>query len=445
MQDVVAPPTSATRRVLQVIVLLAIGLPAVAFVGVMIGELVPDRWVAEELGKAALAGQLTEDNYQPGLVSSQVDGFTDCVAITIGLGDVPGRNPVTSAIASESLWDCPEAVPELRDWMAGEGALTRQFDYFRYWHGHVLILRPSIAAFGLPATRFLMTLALLGVTLGLGRSLARRYGVVVGLVALGPFVLTTDFVDLGRALPHATGVLAGLSTSWLAHEVVSRRVDPSRIIFVSAVSGAAVVYFDILTSAPGLWALCTFVVGAAASRVQTGIRLFGSVSLAAVAWIIGYGWTWATKWILSIFVFGYDRVRAVIDYTLNNRLSGDVSGLDFSLLRTLERNFDEWWRQPLTGWVVTAVGVLLAVEIVRRGRTWVERWPDRLLLAAIALIVPVWFELLRNHSQIHYWFTYRSLGLAFGVAAAALAMPLRPIDAPVADDPMRADRDMSAR
>ena len=156
--------------------------------------------------------------------------------------------------------------------------------------------------------------------------------------------------------------------------------------------------------------------------------------LAAAAWIIGYAWMWFTKWILPTFVFGYELVRDIIDFTLNNRLSGEFEDLDFSPLRTIDRNVDEWWRQPLTGWVVVGAVVLVVVEIARRGgpRPWLTRWPDRLVLVATALIVPVWFELLRNHSQVHFWFTYRSLGLAFGVLMAALAIPLRsPADAPV--------------
>ena len=44
----------------------------------------------------------------------------------------------------------------------------------------------------------------------------------------------------------------------------------------------------------------------------------------------------------------------------------------------------------------------------------------------------IWFEMLRNHSQIHVWFTYRSIPLALGIVAAALVIPLP--DASVRDD-----------
>ncbi|MEO1057829.1 MAG: hypothetical protein AAFY28_13025 [Actinomycetota bacterium] len=409
------------------VVLLALALPTAAFVLIMIGELVPDRLVAESLAEAALDGQLDAVNYEPGLLARQVDGFTDCIGLTVGLGDVAGRNPITSAIAAETLWQCELAVPQLEAWITGEGALERETDYFRYWHGYTAFLRPSIAFFGLPATRVLIMVALVGVTIGLGRSLARTHGTATAALLLTPFVLTSDFVDLPYALPHAFGVLGGLATAWLANAVVSRAVRPWPVIAVSAISGGAVVVLDLLTSAPGLWALCTFVVAAAAARTRTGSPLVGLTVLAAASWIASYAWTWAAKWLISIPVFGFERVRDTIDYTVNNRLSTTPEGFDLGFGNSWSRNLDEWTAQPLTTLVV--VGALIAVAAVwwhRRGAGGLEaRLVDRLIVGSAALIVPVWFELLRNHSQLHSWFTYRSLPLAFGIVMATAVLPLR--------------------
>ncbi|MEM9513451.1 MAG: hypothetical protein AAGA42_01230 [Actinomycetota bacterium] len=409
------------------IVLLALALPAAAFVLIMVGELVPDRLVAESLAEAALDGQLDAVNYEPGLLARQVDGFTDCIGLTLGLGDVAGRNPFTSAIAGETLWQCELAVPQLAAWITGEGALERETDYFRYWHGYTAFLRPSVAFLGLPATRLLVMVALAGAALGLGRSITRTHGLATAALLLVPFVLTSDFVDLPYALPHAFGVLGGLATAWLANAILSRAVRPWPVIAVSAISGGAVVVLDLLTTAPGLWALCTFVVAAAAARSRTGWPLVGLTVLGAASWIVGYAWTWVTKWLISIPVFGFERVRDIIDFTVNNRLSTTPEGFDLGFGNSWSRNLDEWTAQPLTTWVV--VGGLVAVGTVwwrRRGAVELQlRFADRLVVGSASLIVPVWFELLRNHSQLHSWFTYRSLPLAFGVVLATTVLPLR--------------------
>ena len=42
------------------------------------------------------------------------------------------------------------------------------------------------------------------------------------------------------------------------------------------------------------------------------------------------------------------------------------------------------------------------------------------IAATPALLPFVWFEIASNHSQIHYWFTYRSIPIALGVALLAV-------------------------
>ncbi|NIR40405.1 MAG: hypothetical protein GWN79_22595, partial [Actinobacteria bacterium] len=37
-----------------------------------------------------------------------------------------------------------------------------------------------------------------------------------------------------------------------------------------------------------------------------------------------------------------------------------------------------------------------------------------------ALVPFAWFEILSNHSQIHHWYTYRSLPIALGVLLLAV-------------------------
>ena len=47
------------------------------------------------------------------------------------------------------------------------------------------------------------------------------------------------------------------------------------------------------------------------------------------------------------------------------------------------------------------------------------------LLAAPALIVPLWYEVLSNHSQVHAFFTYRSVAAAVGIGVAACVVAAR--------------------
>ena len=439
-----APASVSRVRSIGGLVLLLVALPIVGFVLVVLADAIPDRPVARHLGTEILNERLTTEDYGTALTGHQIDRFTDCIGITIGLGSPPGTNTIESAISNPTLGKCSEAVPRLQSYLDGNG-LEQSYPYYRYWHGYSVVLRPLLAVVGLQGARVVMLVALAAGLLGLARSLARRHGRAVPVVLLAPFVLTTDFIELPGSLPHATGALAILGTSWLAHDVVARSPTWQRVAAVSIVSGATVVYADILTIPGGGWALCTAVIGMGGSLVLTRLALAMRIIVAVVAWILGYTWMWVSKWILASFVFGIDSVIDVIRFTTENRISGDNGSIEYGLFATIRVNLEVWLRQPLTGVVVAAL-LTTFVFVWRRRTRWcppVDRWVDRLIVASPALIPLVWFEVLKNHSQVHVWFTYRSVPIAVGIVAAASMIVLRPLaDAdPAADATTDAQRD----
>ena len=73
---------------------------------------------------------------------------------------------------------------------------------------------------------------------------------------------------------------------------------------------------------------------------------------------------------------------------------------------------DYWW----------TVALLVPLLIVIAPRPDFRRWA---LLALPALIPFVWFEVLRNHTQIHAWFAYRPVATSIGIVLAAWALAER--------------------
>ena len=436
--------------------MLLIGIPLVGLLLVVLADLVPDRLIVDQLVVALRNGGLPREDYGTGWTGHRVDQFTDCLGLTIGLGDLPGTNVLSSAIESPTLGKCTSAVPRLEGYQAGDG-LSRSYEYYRYWHGYAVPIRPLVASVGLRGTRILTAAVLVVGILGFARSLAQRHGPVAPIVLFAPLVLSTDFADLQASLPHAYGVVAILGTCWLAYVVVVSGATLWRAAVVSGFSGAVVVYTDILTTAPAGWALCIFVVALAASTVATGPRLAAFAGTSAVSWIIGYGWMWFTKWVLAAAIYGYDEVRKTIGANVSNRLDGEYVDIEEGVFATTRLNVSQWWAQPLSGAVLIAIVAVIIVVWVRRIRNDSgdeHRVLDRLILSLAAVIPIVWYETLRNHSQVHFWFTYRAVSLVIGIIAAAVVarmigrsavLQLEHTDDKAGDDELCADGDSRDR
>ena len=49
---------------------------------------------------------------------------------------------------------------------------------------------------------------------------------------------------------------------------------------------------------------------------------------------------------------------------------------------------------------------------------------ERLVLIVPAVLPLLWWEVMSNHSQVHAWFTYRSIAFALGLVATVALLPL---------------------
>jgi hypothetical protein len=74
--------------------------------------------------------------------------------------------------------------------------------------------------------------------------------------------------------------------------------------------------------------------------------------------------------------------------------------------------------------LVIAAAYFIFSRVMQREHSQTRRGWDRAIIVAPVLIIVIWYELLRNHSQIHYWFTYRSVAVGIGVIAVGLLSQL---------------------
>ena len=424
------PSTAGWITLLLRVAILMAALPAMGLLLVVVADLVPSKPIVDHLVEDQSSGRLTAEQYRQSPYGNQIDEFTECIGTTVGLGNPIGTNPLESAIRSPTLGNCETTTENISTYLAGDG-LEREYDYYRYWHGYAVISRPLLAVVGLAGTRLVVTMALLGVMAGIARSVGRRHGAVTAAVLFLPFVLTTDFIDLGTEFTHAIGALAVLGSSWFAFEYAARGTSISRIATASMIAGALVVFADFLTMPPGGWALCTALIGLAAAGTHGGRALSARLGVATVFWVFGYGWMWLSKWVLAGLVVGFGTVRDNISSQVQLRVDGEQIAVEQRWFASIQRNVETWWAMPLSKFVLVALVVTCGVVLWRRltgsGVSVVDmRWPDRALLAAPAALPLLWYEILRNHSQVHYWFTYRSVAIALGILAAAVVARIGP-------------------
>ena len=341
-----------------------------------------------------------------------------------------GSNPVRRALRAESAGSCPYLVAGLEGTPAPPSPTSLQpGPYYRFWHGYQVLTRPILAVSGVQGIRIAGIALLFAGLLLLGLGVVRLAGIVVAVALVAPLVLLTNFVELEYSFPHALDVflaLAGGGALCLARARIGG--DLWRLGAAALAAGAVFNYLTFLLTPPLALALVAFCpVLWSATLGGAGWRRLGLVrgAVAGAAWLAGYGGTFVCKWLLAAAAFGWRPVWDDVRRTVSYRISGtDSVRPHHGFLAPLRATLDAYGTETEVIVLVVAA-LLLAYAVSRRGRGALL---DFAVLAAPAAIPFVWLVILREHSNLHWWFTYRSLAISFGIvfASAILAARERP-------------------
>jgi hypothetical protein len=416
---------------------LALAAPLLGLVGVVAAEVVPDGRIAAHVTSAMQRGEIGAENRPMSLLGVPADHFAECVAVLIGLGDPPG-NLVKRALYSATAFGCVGSMEELERF-AATGELQPQPSYMRYWHGYTVFTRPALAVFGLSGTRWL-AFALLGLSIAAFASgVARRFGLLAMAIVLAPALLTTDMIVGGWSIAQALGLATAWIGGWIVLSQASRDDSWPVVALAAALGGAVSAYVDLMVAIPASLALCTVAagLGSLSRRRRLDVAVVRAMGVAVGGWAVGLAVMWAAKWAFAWLFVDRQHIIDTVRAQISIRTSGEHVDVSGTRLTGFTKNFAYWLERPLTPLVLGAAALTVAIVAWRHRHRL--RWPPVALLAAALAVasVPViaWYMILNNHSQVHFWMTYRSVAIAFGAVAAVAVVAVT-----TADDDRRAVR-----
>lgn len=409
----------------------------VAFLALLVGaEAVPDGAIT-----ARLADAVEDGGYGPPLVPDPWgglhDGFTECVALGHGLGTPPEpMGLVARALWAPRIGACDAGADQVRALAAGEDVAAGP--YYRYWNGYAPLTRPVVAVLGVPGLRVVVGAALLAAAVVAAVALGRRLGWLATAALAGPLVVASNAAATpAGSFTHAISLAAAaIGTAGVA--VATDRWGWPGAAGAAAGGAALFVFVDLLTTPALPWALAATVAGGVVAARGADLRDVGCATLAAgVAWPAAYAVTWATRWLAAAAVHGRQVLSAIAEVS-RFRVSGQHGGVVDQVGAATRANAD-WWLDRTTGAPVVlalavAVSVGAIVLLLRRRDAPGPGLAVLAVLAAPALLVPAWYELVSNHSQIHAFFTYRSVPVAVGIGTAACVLAAQWHATPAAGD-----------
>ncbi len=331
----------------------------------------------------------------------QIDNMTDCMMLNMNV-DAETASPLHAAMVNEygknfsgnrGYFDMAKDTRLLAE--KGRGAVAEQFCYARYWHGYQVLLRPLLTVFTYYQIRIINYILLFSLAFVVLFLLWVRYSPQTSIL-FGIALLLFGFPVVPLAIQFSTCFYIAFVA--MIYVIKRRPTDKELPIFFFVV-GAVTSYADFLTTPQITLGLPMVVV----FKEFKEFKEFRKVILLMIFWFAGYSLLWATKWVLAdIFT----------DADIWSSVAGNIALRTSSTVITGGVETSIWTLLSDKVLLILAACVVVAVPCmyVYRKRSYIK---DYGALLAVALIVPLWFVLLKNHSIQHIFFTWRAWIVTF--------------------------------
>ena len=376
-----------------------------------IDTIAPRAAIEGHVRDAFAQGVLGADGRPASVIFRGGEQLTECISLGVGLD--PSETSWQAAVTGSypgGDYSCLGLYRALTggpvDWEA----------YGRYWHGYRIILAPLTAAMPYWLVKAFLALALAGASVLLWRAMRDRSDGTVATVFLLAIICLSDILYVWRTATHTISLTFIFAGTWLWSRLLRRNWGLLPLVLVAAAFGSFFNYIDFLVNPPMMPMLLMFFALLYAREDTRWLPL-----LAVVAWFVGYGETWAAKWIIAVVLSPHPAaVAADIFGTVRFRVSGALPGVVIFPLFATAKAFLRVLEFP--GAVVPAA---FLIAIVHYGAT-ASRIDIRRAawLSSPVLVSVLWFEVLSSHTQWHITPSSRSAAVGVGLILSALLLSM---------------------
>ena len=331
----------------------------------------------------------------------QLDMWTECNAVTIGLPPIPGTTPLKRAILAPTYGNCENSAKGLNDSLGG-------FYYWRFWHGYQIITRPILYFGSIELLRqigsILFTLSFVAFLM----IVAREVGTLHAL-ALAGAIICVPMYSQSILISHGLDwIIAFIGGSYILVQRQSLGLDNRKSISsLFMVAGMLTSYFSYLTNPVITLSLPLLAFWWKAPKEQTHqFAQLKSFIAMALYWSAGYFGFWAVKWLLVMVYMRPADVLHGIFAVIAFRMDGKIPWND-NLTPSYYETITAIWSQ--TRFIPEYIGVCWMVSIStwwkNHGYNSLFSSADRSLSGIFVFLIPfLWFVVAKQHSVWHAWF-----------------------------------------
>lgn len=282
--------------------------------------------------------------------------------------------------------------------------------YPRYWHGYQVLLRPLLVFMSYGGIRQLygfIIMLLLGLNIFV---LAKNRDFFLTLSFFMSFYFIR-FFTLFLSMQFSNVFILMLIFNLF---ILTRKRSVLRnesFILTFFIVGSLTNFIDLLTTplitlGIPLLTLLYSKMKLSADRETTAWHYFREVFLTSFFWGLGYGLTWGAKWVFSSIIL---KKNIILD-AFNQAVFRTEGNQDYPLDRVFmfKKNIGLILNKFNFLFFIGIVCLVVVIVILKRKAVKTNFDGNIFYLLIVGLFPYIWYFGMSNHSQIHYYFTYRT-------------------------------------
>lgn len=395
------------RKMHNVILIVILGI-LLGFILLLLAYLLPASRMKSNVEKSTYSFYMEGtyrriiDKYE----STKLDNYTDAIMLESAMYD--GNESIIEKVMDVYRYNNNEEgspSEQLVKYFSKDDIQWDRVSYHNYWHGYLLVLKPMLLFFDYADIRMINIAAQFALLIIIAYLLTKRN--------LGKFIFPF-FTSILVIMPITVSLSLQFSTIFyifiiaiiimlLFHEKLKERY-----IYFFLILGMITSFMDFLTT-PILTLGMPIVLLIILNKNNWKEDIKDIIKL-CVAWGIGYAGMWVGKWILSSILLNRNVMEEAFNKILQ-RTGNQTSQGSFSWDLVLRRNIDMVITIPNI--IIIGINLLKGLYELCKNKVWKEKKSFLKLIPFIfiASMPFAWYLFAKNHSMIHYWFTYRGLAM----------------------------------
>ncbi len=350
-----------------------------------------------------------------GIETSQVDNSTDALMFLIA--SYPSMENVWKAAAGVERYrvEGKDPVETLLYIYEEDGKDFEHVSYSRYWHGYLVFLKPLLGLFDYGGIRFVLMLFQLSLFLLIVLKLANKrkeliFPIFFMWLFMNPIATMSSlqFNNVTLVTWIAILLMLYLEEQW--------KMELSKWELLFVVIGALTSYLDLLTY-PLVTLGVPLSLWLALNRDSSmGFKIKG-ILLISVFWSIGYAGMWAGKWVLGSIITGENVFENAVEVMQVRTSSIVEEDQGVTYWEVIECQMSIAGRYMFLA--VAAAGAFLTFYSVKMKKLDFQSFFPYVI---VGLYPFIWYLILKNHSYIHAFFTYRELAITIFACCVYIAV-----------------------